>query len=148
MKPNNQQRNHCSFTLNHQPLPLCIWHCAKNLWEKCAERWGFCDQNKFYLPWSCDALDSRNVAPPGRETAPSEGRGQNQIVAYGCLLLLLSWMHTQYRHCARRIGIRRATMRQSRISEHECLMPLLLFQNQSEQFWLPSKWLMRWYWTD
>lgn len=72
------------------------------------------------------------------------GRGQNQIVAYGCLLLLLSWIHSQCRHCVRRIGIRGATMRQSGISEHECLMsPLLLLK--SGQCRLQSEWLMRWY---
>lgn len=61
---------------------------------KCAEGVGvsgvFCDQNKCHLPWSRDSLDFGNVAPQGRESAPSEGRGQNQIVPYGCLLLLLS----------------------------------------------------------
>lgn len=109
---------------------MCILYSMQDICEQnSAGGWVFFffwDQNKFYLPRSRDALDFRNVAPRGRETAPSEGRGQNLIVAYGCLLLLLSWIHTQCRHCVRRIGIRGATKRQSRISEHECLMSLLI----------------------
>lgn len=102
---------------------------------------GFCEQNKFYLPWSRDAPDFFFFSEMWHRKG---GRGQNQIVAYGCLLLLLSWIHSQCRHCVRRIGIRGATMRQSGISEHECLMsPLLLLK--SGQCRLQSEWLMRWY---
>lgn len=110
----SKKKNHCDFTV--------FVHDAK-----CAGGGGvFCDQNKCYLPWSRDSLDFRNVAPQGRESAPSEGRGQNQIVPYGCLLLLLSWIHTQCRHYVTRIGIRGATMRQSRISEHQSLTSFFL----------------------
>lgn len=102
---------------------VCAWRKMCRGWSG---GWGWGDQNKCHLPWSRDSLDFRNVAPQGRESAPSEGRGQNQIVPYGCLLLLLSWIHTQCRHYVMRIGIRRAAMRQSRISEHESLTSFFL----------------------
>lgn len=34
----------------------------------------FCDQTKYYFPWSCDKPHFQNVAPQERESAPSKGK--------------------------------------------------------------------------
>ena len=62
---------------------MCVYDTVQAICEQRVQGDGvFCDQNKCYLPWTRDVLDFRNVASQGRETAPSKGRGGNQIVAY------------------------------------------------------------------
>lgn len=75
------------------------------------------DHSKFCLPRSRDAVRFRKCGATGEETALSKETGQSQIEAFGCLLLLLSGIRTQKRHCVERTGFRGATARRRGINE-------------------------------